>query len=234
MDINSTSPTAAPALPFWLRLVAQIISVVFHPLFIFAYMYLLLAWVNPAIFGKPNLGLILASKSVHLELFLRTLMTMIGLPLLAIALMRGLNMISDITIPDRQERIGPYIVVGLSYIVSFVQINNIPMVPVQVKIFVLGATIALFTAFIINLFSKISIHAVGMGGMIAMVMMSVLSVPYNYESNLHVLPIAVLVAGLVGTARRILGAHEAGDIYGGYFIGFFAQFVALQFLFEPN
>jgi hypothetical protein len=108
------------------------------------------------------------------------------------------------------------------------------MIPVHVKIFVLGATIALFTAFIINLFSKISIHAVGMGGMIAMVMMAVLSVPYNYESNLHVLPIAVLVAGLVGTARRVLGAHEAADIYGGYFIGFFAQFVALQFLFVPN
>lgn len=215
--------------PAWVRLWAQIISIVFHPLFIMPYMYILLAQVNPQLFGKPNLTMFWASE--HFGIFFRIMLTMVGLPLLAIGLMRALNMISHITVPDRQERIGPYIVVGLSYIVSFVQVNSLYFIPLHIKIFILGATMALFTAFIINLFSKISIHAVGMGGMLAMVMMSVLSVAYNYETNLHVLPFAVLVAGLVGTARRVLGAHEAGDVYGGYFVGFFAQFVALQFLY---
>ena len=39
----------------------------------------------------------------------------------------------------------------------------------------LGATIALFIAFFINIFSKISAHAVGMGGLVAMVLISIIS-----------------------------------------------------------
>lgn len=234
-DINTEAAhSAAPiAQPAWLRLLAHGISVVFHPIFIIAYMYLLLAWINPQLFGKPNFAMFIGPDSDHLRFFARIMATMIGLPLLAIALMRGLGMISDISLPDRQERIGPYIVVGLSYIVAFVQVNSLHFIPLHLKIFILGCTIALFAAFLINLFSKISTHAVAMGGMVAMTLMSILSVPYNSEASLYFLPAAFFVAGLVGSARRLLGAHDSTDIYSGYFIGFFAQFIALRFLYQP-
>jgi hypothetical protein len=40
----------------------------------------------------------------------------------------------------------------------------------------------------------------------------------------------LIAAGLVGSSRLILGAHEPNEIYGGYAIGFLAQFVALSYL----
>lgn len=40
----------------------------------------------------------------------------------------------------------------------------------------------------------------------------------------------LLMAGLVGTARLILDAHQPFDIYGGYLVGFSSQFIALRFI----
>ncbi len=234
MNQNTDNPTQT--LPVWeensalLRFFSTLISVIFHPIFIFAYMYVLLAYVNPHAFGKPNWVGVLSGES--LGLFLRILLSMVAFPLIGIALMRGLNMISSIRLENREERTAPYIVVGLCYIIAFVQVNNIQSLPVHVKIYVLGSTIGLFGAFVMNLVTKVSAHAVGMGGMIAMVLMSVLSVSVNDERSLHIVPLAILVAGLVGTSRRLLGAHAPNDLYGGYFIGFFSQFVALRFLYN--
>jgi membrane-associated phospholipid phosphatase len=45
-----------------------------------------------------------------------------------------------------------------------------------------------------------------------------------------VLLMAILLAGLVGTSRLSLKAHEPMDLYGGYFIGLIGQFVAMRFL----
>jgi membrane-associated phospholipid phosphatase len=42
--------------------------------------------------------------------------------------------------------------------------------------------------------------------------------------------IAIIIAGLVGSSSLILRAHEPADIYGGYVVGFLAQFVAMSYL----
>ena len=47
----------------------------------------------------------------------------------------------------------------------------------------------------------------------------------------YMLIIAVVACGLVGSSRLMLKAHEPADIYGGYFIGFLSQFVALNILY---
>jgi membrane-associated phospholipid phosphatase len=50
-------------------------------------------------------------------------------------------------------------------------------------------------------------------------------------SMLHLLMAVIVVAGAVGTARLLLKAHEPSDVFGGYFIGFVAQFFAFAFVF---
>ena len=214
--------------PFILRLLSQLLSLLFHPIFIFPYIYIILAWINPQLFGKTTLEMVLQGD--NLFLFLRIIFTMVIIPILAVFMMRGLNMISSISMPDRQERIGPYIAVGLSFIISFVQVNNLAIIPALVKVFILGSTLALFTSFLFNLFVKVSLHTVGMGGMLSMTFMSLLSVHILHESQLYILPLVALMAGLVGTARLLLKAHETREIYMGYYIGFLAQFVALFIL----
>jgi membrane-associated phospholipid phosphatase len=223
-------PTSTPSAPVpnlnpLLKLLANILSVVFHPILIFLYAFFVLAWAKPFIFRDTSLPQVLADEH-NWKMLIGIFFIQVFIPCLALGMMRGLGMISDIRLPTREERIAPYIVVGLCYLVGFMQLNNSVFAPNELKSFGLGVTIALFIAFFINLFSKISIHAVGMGGLVAMGLYSLL---HTDASKLFILPLLVICAGLVGTARRLLGAHEPADIYGGYMIGFFSIFFALRF-----
>jgi membrane-associated phospholipid phosphatase len=125
----------------------------------------------------------------------------------------------------------------------FINFKNNSQIPVAFTTFVLGSTIALFIAFFLNIFSKISAHAVGMGGLIGMV--TILMLLYDYHSFAFEIPfvgsmemslntllmLIILLAGIVGSSRLLLKAHEPVQIYSGYIVGFSAQFFALFALF---
>lgn len=219
-----------------LRFLAKTISVIFHPLLALTYMLLLLLLVNPYLFGVNSVG---GRSQLILLIFLSTFV----IPAFSVIMMKFLGMVSSIELPTKQERIGPYIIAGVFYLWMFINFKNNAMIPMAYTTFVLGATIALFVGFFINIFSKISTHAIGMGGLIAMIVITMMQ--FSYESftlntatfgtlqlsmNL-VLMIAVVLAGIVGTARLLLKAHEPNDLFGGYLVGFLTQFVALYFLF---
>lgn len=209
-----------------LEIFAWIVSVVFHPLFLLSYAVLLLAWANPYLFGESSFARLIENKTYQVEFLQLTIYTVL-FPLFGILLMLPLGLISSIRMPDKQERIGPYILTGLLYVWIFLSFKNDSHLPLSAKVFALGTTIALFTAFFINLFSKISIHTVGMGGFLAMLL---IIMTRSYQDFSGVLILGIIAAGLVGTARLVLKAHEPNDIYGGYFIGFVSQFVAITAL----
>jgi hypothetical protein len=112
--------------------------------------------------------------------------------------------------------------------------------PTAFLIAALGTTIGLFACFLINLFFKISLHATGAGGFVGMVLITMWLYSYGAFSiwlplvgvchisiNL-VLMVSVLLAGAVGSARLLLGAHTSKELYAGFVLGLLAQFVALQ------
>ena len=220
-----------------LRLLAQIISFIFHPLLIVTYMLALLLLVNPYLFGVSSIG-DKASKLLLLQIFLSTFF----IPGVAVVMLRFTGMIQSFQMETKQERIGPYIITGLFYLWMFRNFLDNPSIPTAFTSFLLGATIGLFFAFFINIFSKISAHAVGVGGLLGMVVITMLLFSYDTftimmaQGTLEVsmstiLLMAILIAGLVGTARLALQAHDPMDLYGGYLVGFASQFLALRFLF---
>lgn len=220
-----------------LKLLAQVVSYIFHPLLIVTYMLILLLLVNPYLFGVSSIG-DRASKLLILQIFLSTFF----IPCVAVAMLRFTGMIRSFQMETRQERIGPYIITGIFYLWMFRNFLDNPSIPTAFTSFVLGATIGLFFAFFINIFSKISVHAVGIGGLLGMVVITMLLFSYDTFTVLSprgtievsistVLLITILIAGLVGTARLFLQAHEPMDLYGGYLVGFASQFMALRFLF---
>lgn len=213
------------------RLLAQAISLVFHPLFILPYAYVLLASFNPFLFGEsvPERVFSLEDKFSKGIWFVNLLLFSCIIPIVGVLLMKALGMVSSLSLPTRDERKIPYIMVGMFYMAMVAQNSYNSSLPVEVKIFALGATIALFVAFFINLFSKISMHTVGIGGFLAMI---IIVIARSYTSAEHLFIFGVLACGLVGTSRMLLGAHKASDIYGGYVVGFISQFVALNYLFS--
>lgn len=221
-----------------LRFLAHVFSVVFHPLLIVTYMLIILLLVNPYMFGVNDLtdG---RSKKLILLIFLSTFI----IPAFAVFMMKALDMIDSLQMKTKSERIGPYIVTGILYMWLFQNLLNNPEIPSAYKVFVLGATIALFVGFFFNLFTKISMHALGMGGLLGMIIITSLLFSYGsfifsvgpfgvIEMSMNaLLMIVIMLCGIVGTSRLLLNAHNLQDLYSGFIIGMGAQFLALKILF---
>ena len=222
-----TEETVTPAAPrpLW----ALALSGLFHPLFVATYMYLILILVNPYLFGTAGLGDSRASAT----LVMLVLYTAV-IPIISVGLMVALDMVSGLMLEDRMERIGPLLLVMILYFWVYWNFNRSNDIPTIFTAFMLGVVLALSLAFVVNVVDKISLHAVGMGGLVAMLMITMgLFGARGVEAlgqtiGLGVLVLAgVFLAGLVGSARLALAAHSPAQLYVGYAVGFVSQVIAV-------
>lgn len=196
------------------------------------YALLLLLLINPYAFGVSSPT---DAKAVLLLVYVFTTSALI--PGIGIAVMKPLGFVQNLESPDRQERTGPYIVTGVFYLWLFKNLSSGGQAPPLYIVCLLGATISLFTAFFINIFTKISAHATGMGGMVGMLLLTsqvwpgmTLGIPGIGGTIQLSLTLAVgamvLIAGLVGSARLVLKAHIPQDLWQGYVVGFVSVWIA--------
>ena len=188
--------------------------------------------VNPYSFGFSQVG---EGRSGLLIIYVFLQATLI--PGIAISMMKTLGLVPKLDLEDRTARIGPFIATGILYLWLYASFNRLPDVPPIFKSAILGYVIALFTAFVLNIFSKISLHAIGMGSLIGMIMVTMLLFNYNsFQFGSHtfsmysLLFLIIVLAGLVGSARMVLENPSSKDLYGGYLVGFSTQLIALQFM----
>ncbi|MCC7507246.1 MAG: hypothetical protein IT259_18210 [Saprospiraceae bacterium] len=214
------------------RTFAHIISFVAHPLLVLSYILVLLLVLDPYAFGARRI-----TDPQAMVLLISVFVCTFVLPGFAVALMKPLGLIKSLQMHDKQDRIGPYIVSGVFFLWLVKNLLSDGQTPRLFVVFTLGATIGLFLAFLINIFSKISAHAVGMGGFVAMLLLMVvhwnesgvvIPVPGGILqiSLLVVLALGIVLAGLTGTARLVLRAHEPADVYRGYVVGILAVLIA--------
>lgn len=207
-----------------MRAAAHFFSIVFHPLFIVTYMSLVLLWTNPFAFGWRHV----AEADTLLIIIV---MTTITLPAIAVLMMKMLGWVSTFSLEDQHERIGPYIVAGIMYLSLYLHLTRAESFPVSLRIAVLGTLMGLWTCFFINNFTKVSVHAAGMGGLVAMVALTKLTFGYDQAqiglvggANL-VVPVdgllygSIIVSGAVCTSRLILKAHVIKEVYLGFLVG---------------
>ena len=211
---------------------AHFISFILHPLLVLTYALLLLMAMNPYAFSARSL-----TDKPAMILFLSVFSTSFVLPAFGTALMKPLGLIKTLQMNDKIERTGPYILSGVFYLWLYKILDATGQAPALFNAFVLGATIGLFFAFFINIFTKISAHAVGMGGLFAMMLLTnkawggaIFSLPVSggtLQLSLNlVLALVAVLAGLVGMARLSLGAHAPADLYRGYGAGVAAVLLA--------
>ena len=220
-----------------MQIIAKIVSFIFHPLLIVTYMLMILLLVNPYLFGILHIG----DKKGILHI-LRVLISTFFIPGIAMIMFRFLMENQSQEMRIRESRFIPFIIAGTFYLWLTINFIYNPDIPKLFASFVLGATIALFLAFFMNLFSKISLHTVGIGSLLGMVIITILvldyrtfSIPLLGSSTLEIsmntlLMMTLLIAGLVGTSRFIIEKNDPLNIYGGYTVGLSAQFLALRFL----
>ena len=210
--------------------ISYFFSIVGHPLMVVMYMLFLYLKVDKYLFPY-------SSDRDITTLVLIIFFTSVLIPVIAILLMMGVGFIKSLEMKDKQERIGPLIVVAISYLWLFLNIRTHNMIPIPFARFVLGALTAIFIAFFINNFSKISLHGVGIGGLLTGTFYLTLNHGKGYVvgmigenalqlHNIMILVILLLFSGAVLTSRLHLKAHRMQDLIGGVLVGVFGQIVA--------
>lgn len=219
------------------RSFATLLSVLFHPLLIATYMMLALLLLNPYLFGVNNMLDRLPLVGI---LFFTTFV----MPLFMTLMLKQLDFVSSWTLETREDRIATYIVTGFFYVsMTVFFLYYYPDIPNAYSSFLLGVTIALFASFILNLFIPVSTHAVGMGGLLAMILLTLFQFNYGTmrfnlgdQGILFIHPILLLLVvcfftGLVGTARMQLRQYNTQELLGSYLLGILAQIIALRIVF---
>lgn len=211
---------------------ARFFSVVGHPFLLLTYAFVVLLLAAPYEFGVHSLF-----HKKALILLLYVLSTTVLIPGIGIALMKPLGFISSLESPNRMERIGPYIITGIFYLWLYQNLKSGVQVPPLYRACVLGAAIALFGAFFVNIFTKVSAHATGMGGWVGMLLLLGVEWPnrpvtlplgsfWLQVSPVLLLAKGILLAGAVGWARMALGVHTPRQVWYGYAIGFTGALLA--------
>jgi len=216
-DASHLPSAIAPSLP---RFLANFFSYLFHPLFIASYVIYFLIFFHPLAFAGFN-------EREKIFRFIAVFFATAFLPGFSAFLAWRLRLgVQSIHLPTQKDRIIPYAIAMIFYWWSWHVYDNLPDIPTASVHFLLGCFLAVCAAWFCNIYFKVSMHAIAMGGLVMFFIL--FSFADGFTSGLY-LSIAILIAGVVCTSRLILSAHSFFEIYSGFFIGMLVQFIAWQF-----
>ena len=202
-----------------LRFFAHLVAYIFHPLFITSYVMAFLIFFHPYAFTGFD-------QKIKVFRFLNVVLCDAIFPAFAVFLLWRLGFIKSMHLRTEKERIIPYIIAMIFYWWTWNVYKNLSDSPPISIHFLLGAFLALCGGWIANIYYKISMHGIALGG--AMMFFILFSFHDSYASGLY-LSISVLATGLVATSRLLTGDHNPFQLYSGLVVGMLAQFVAWQF-----
>ena len=202
-----------PGVSSFLKLPAIVLSYVFHPIFIPLYAAVFIVYIHPSYFS----GFSAASK---LKTILILMQNAVFYPLFCVLLLKGVGFIESVFLRTQRDRIIPYIAAGIFFFWAFLVFKQQPAFPRILPSFMLGVFLASSAALLANIYFKISMHAIGLGGLVSIFMLIA-----NTNSMLMTWPLAaaLLITGLVSSARLLITDHTPKDIYSGLIIGWLAQ-----------
>ncbi|MEP6617030.1 MAG: hypothetical protein ABJA57_10645 [Ginsengibacter sp.] len=206
--------------PLIIRVFAHLISVIFHPLFVPLYATWFLVFYHPYYFvGYPH--------SIKLWVLLRVGYNMVFFPSVTVLLLKAVGFINSIFLKTQRDRIIPIIASNLFYFWMYLVFRNQPQIPGILTSFVFGAFLASSLAILGNIYFKISLHAIGMGGLLGLFLVMLYRdvVPVTLP-----LMIVIFICGLVCTSRMIVGKHSPAEIYLGLLVGVASQYLASVFI----
>jgi len=216
--VSSNGPVHRPAIT---RFFAHLFSYIFHPLFIPLYVTYYLAFMHPGYFNG-------ISENNKIWVLLRVANNMVFFPAMLVLLLKGVGFIDSIFLKTQKERIIPYIGSGIFFFWMYLVFRNQSEVPSILTAFIFSVFISSSVALIANIYFKISMHAIGVGGLLGL--MLVIFITNTSSSITMPLVITILITGIVCTSRLIVSNHTQKDIYLGLLYGILCQAVGAWFI----
>ncbi len=188
--------------------IARTISALFHP-------FLIPLYGLTIIFSAPTLYTYVPFEVKRL-LLLIVLVNNILLPLALLPLFIRHNFISSWSLSDKRERMIPLLINAvLSLVTTFIIFRF--RVPVFLKSYFLALSFLSLIAISVNYLWNLSLYSLGAGVLVAVVIM--LSVKMYTPLLWYLIP-AILVGGLLLSARLKLNAHSPVQVWFGFLTGF--------------
>ena len=194
---------------------ASVISILFHPLLM------------------PTLGLLVILNSgsyvslldpaaKRAILFVMALGTLV-FPLMMMPIFFYRNLVLNQKETVMEERWVPRIIILILYIITCIYFMRLPLNrTIQGYVLAVTATLALLT--LISIRVQISMHMAGPGGLAGLIISLIILYGTQLEGFLL---IALLAAGILGTARLLKGDHRPVEVYAGFLVGFVSVFTVL-------
>lgn len=195
--------------------VAQVVSMLFTPftiptvaflvLFLFSYLRIM-----PIQYKLIVVGIVLCFT--------------IAMPVLTIYLFRKIYGLASCELCDRRKRYVPYLLTIISYAFCLLMMHRLN-IPWYMSGVILVALLMMIVFLLVNLRWKLSEHMGGMGAVVGgLVSFSAL---FSYNP-VWWLCFFILIAGVLGSARIVLGHHKLGEVIVGFAIGLLCSLLVLH------
>lgn len=199
--------------------IAQVISVVFYPLFVPTYAFAILLTM-PAYFSA------LMPASAKWAVMGLVFSTTCLFPTLFFIVMIKTRIVSTTYLSKREDRTLPYIVSIVFFYLAFYMLKKLQVSPIFYY-FMIGATLLNILVMGVNFFWKISSHLASLGALTGMIV----GLSYFLGTFYFVLiALAIMASGFTGFARLKLQAHTPAQVYTGFALGFLT--IAALFFFK--
>jgi hypothetical protein len=153
-------------------------------------------------------------------------LTTVLLPMLIVFLLYRLKLVKSFYLESREERIYPLLAVAVFYYLTYYLLKSFS-ISFIFSYYMLGSTFLTILAMIISFYRKISLHMIGIGGMLGLLMG--LSLNLNLDLTWYVIS-AIILGGFLGFARIQSNSHKPSEIYSGFLVGASVMFLLFIFL----
>ena len=214
-----------------MSLLSKVVSVVFQPLFLPIYAFLLYVTID------HHSTILIRSEQTAVQfnyiLSVQILLAVV-IPIGSLFVMFRSNIITSLSLPDRKERIPVLVVTLFYYLLTYyflrkIHVNNLDFLGSFMS-FLTGGVILSGLCLLITLFWKISIHAIGISGLAgAFLGFSELLFPIQNEQEITIVNVLlILLVGIVCSARLHLKAHSFPQIIAGIALGFIVEYFSVS------
>jgi len=145
------------------------------------------------------------------------------LPLLSIFFLIKKGMVGSLEMSNHKERSLPLFITVLWMSLGFYMLNHTLIYPYLLKAELFGAILIIIFAAIISKFWKISLHLLGMGGVVGVF----IALQFIEGGVMYLLLFFILLSGILGIARIAQKAHTHTQVYVGFLLGISVELITL-------
>ena len=193
----------------------QLISILLHP------MFMPILALHLTLLTLPSLAFTL-SQNLLLIYGILIFSTMV-LPLISIFWLMQKGKVSSLEMSNHKERSLPLFKTAIWMSFGYYLLQKLLFYTPILKAELLGAILIILLAAIISKFWKISLHLLGIGGVVGVF----IALQIMHGDFLYLLLLFILLSGLLGVARIKQKAHNYAQVYAGFLVGLSVELITL-------